>query len=163
VTGQRDEPRTPGGDLVEDMVGSRLADRLPGRVRIAEDGLGHQGRAERVDGQVQSAHDGADWHVQDPLGDAEHALDRRVTAAGDQHQPESAHVDDQCLLGDVADPGQHPGQRWQDRHARRDDLGTERRDDGRRADRADVAAHLSKRTAVPGGAKGHEVPLDPLR
>jgi hypothetical protein len=71
--------------------------------------LRHQPRTGRVHRQMQATDHRTDRYVQDHLGDAEHPLDRRVTAARDQHQSEAANVDHQRLLGDGAQPEQHPG------------------------------------------------------
>ena len=53
VPGQGDDPRPAGLDLLQHVPGVALADRLPGRMRVAEDRLRYQRGPGRVDGQVQ--------------------------------------------------------------------------------------------------------------
>jgi hypothetical protein len=84
--------------------------------------LRHQPRTGRVHRQMQATDHRTDRYVQDHLGDAEHPLDRRVAAARDQHQSEAANVDHQRLLGDGAQPEQHPGQGRQHRAAHPTDV-----------------------------------------
>ena len=55
------------------------------------------------------------WDVENLLGDAEHPFDRWVPTTADQHQPEAANIDGQCLFGDIARPEQHAGQ-WREHY-----------------------------------------------
>ena len=42
MTGQGDDLWATGGGFIQDLLGVAFADRLPRRVRVADDGLGHQ-------------------------------------------------------------------------------------------------------------------------
>src|SRR6185437_1207661 len=106
VPGQGDDPRPAGLDLLQHVPDVTLADRLPGRMRVAQYRLGYQRGPGRMDGQVQPADHGLNGDVEDLLGHPQDLLDPRVAAAADQDQAKAADIDHQRLFGDVAKPEQ---------------------------------------------------------
>ena len=84
MSGQRDQSRAAGLDLVQYAVGIALADRLPRRVRVAEHRLGIRA-VPGMHQQAQPADHGTDRH--DTLGDTEDPLDLGGWPA-DEHQAE---------------------------------------------------------------------------
>src|SRR5260370_10748769 len=110
--------RGPAGfDLLQHVLGAGLADRLPGRMRVARYRLRYQRGSGRMDGQVQPADHGPDRDVEDLFGDSQDLLDPRMAVAADQDQAGATDIDQQRLFGDVAKPEQHPRQRRQHGHA----------------------------------------------
>src|SRR6185369_9389628 len=68
VPGQGDDPRPAGFDLLQHVLGVTLADRLPGRMRVAQYRLRYQRGPGRMDGQVQPAGHGPDRDVEGLFG-----------------------------------------------------------------------------------------------
>src|SRR5260370_41266811 len=99
--------RGPAGfDLLQHVLGATLADRLPGRMRVARYRLRYQRGSGRMDGQVQPADHGPDRDVEDLFGNSQDLLDPRIAAAADQDQAKATDTAQHRPAGDVPKPAQ---------------------------------------------------------